>query len=684
MNPENFSESLAEFTLYMKKEKSEIYCHCTRMTIDDRNLLFFAQENQNGDVSWCQHWNAENPTESGSEKSFSMISDSKEMEISHFGAEFETDDLTSAKEKRFHTDDVYVKPLVEFDDKFKEEEDEMKKMGLPLSFLGNPGAGDEKRIPAFKIKDTLGVSTSSTSVNKSKKQRKKKAKNISNQASDIPCMRWQKQLTEDETNMVDKEFETYWTSNGENLVRKSWDELYGEYVVKAGDEIDYDAHKSHDNLCDQFNQLDITEGPLSPSDFDNPFLALFPSGVSMREILISTGKISPEQEELLPEINWTHLWNEHWAKVCCEEYDKFMYMRTEQILDEKLIQDICNELIENVLRLQDEKLVEKRHQDDCNLAVDSIKKHSNKHFGNGMAYWVQKIAEDANSDSNPQGNSHSVENENQQKQTSNNTNENNATENQETNNHVAQNNLSNTNGPVIPCEDDDDDEPPDEFPIVKCQKRPHENEDHDESTKQRLKNSKAAKAFADLGFTFSPGEQLRYPDVSEIRAASVYFTSKDAVKRTKRLNINKKYTYNEDGDIVLGAMGSIKKFPKRHGGIQKAFENPVDEKSNADYDEDSQQQQSEETNKELSNDSEECNQMAVDVYVKSPVEFDDKFKEEEDEMKKMGLPLSFHGNQRVETEPEVKKYWHQRYRLFSKYDNGIVIGMSQKIILKTK
>ena len=199
--------------------------------------------------------------------------------------------------------DVYVKSPVEFDDKFKEEEDEMKKMGLPLSFLGNPGAGDEKRIPAFKIKDTLGMSTSSTSVNKSKKQRKKKAKNISNQASDIPCMRWQKQLTEDETNMVDTEFETYWTSNGENLVRKSWDELYGEYVVKEGDEIDYDAHKSHDNLCDQFNQLDITEGPLSPSDFDNPFLALFPSGVSMREILISTGKISPEQEELLPEIN---------------------------------------------------------------------------------------------------------------------------------------------------------------------------------------------------------------------------------------------------------------------------------------------------------------------------------------------------------------------------------------------
>lgn len=149
MNPENFSESLAEFTLYMKKEKSEIYCHCTRMTIDDRNLLFFAQENQNGDVSWCQHWNAENPTESGSEKSFSMISNSKEMEISHFGAEFETDDLTSAKEKRFHTDDVYVKPLVEFDDKFKEEEDEMKKMGLPLSFHGNQRVETEPEVKKY-------------------------------------------------------------------------------------------------------------------------------------------------------------------------------------------------------------------------------------------------------------------------------------------------------------------------------------------------------------------------------------------------------------------------------------------------------------------------------------------------------------------------------------------------------
>ena len=659
MNPENFSESLAEFTLYMKKENSEIYCHCTRMTIDDRNLLFFAQDNQNGDVPWCQHWNAENPAESCSEKSSSIFSNSKEMEISHFGGEFESDNFTSVKsnieEKPFQTNDVYVKPLVEFDDKFKEQEDQMKKMGLPLSFLGNPGAGDENKIPAFKINDnTLGMSTSSSSIsmssgNKSKKQRKKKAKNISNQSSEIPCITWQKQLTEDETNMVDKEFETYWTLNGENLVRKSWDELYGEYVVKEEDEIDSETHTSQTNLCNQFDQLDITEhGALLPSNSDNPFLALFPSGVSMEEILITTGKISQEKEEkdLIPEVNWTHLWNEHWAKVCREDYDRFLHMRTEQILDEKLIQDICSELIENVVRLQDEKSDEKQHhqqEEDSNLAVDKNKKHSYKHVGNGMAYWIQKIAQDADEDySNQQGDSDSVENNNQQKQTTNNTNENHAAKQPETNNHAAQNNLSNANGTIIPC-DDDDDEPPDEFPIVKCQKRPHENEDHDESTKQRLKNSKAAKAFADLGFTFSPpGEHLRYPDVSEIRAASVYFTSKDAVKRTKRLNINKRYTYNEDGDIVLGAKGNVKNFLNRHGGIQKAFENQEDEKSNADDD----AQPSEETNKELPNDSEECKQTAVEQY--------------------------------VETEPEVKKYWHQRYRLFSKYDNGIVIGKSQK------
>ena len=64
--------------------------------------------------------------------------------------------------------------------------------------------------------------------------------------------------------------------------------------------------------------------------------------------------------------------------------------------------------------------------------------------------------------------------------------------------------------------------------------RTHENEDHDEAVSHALKRSKAGRAFTDLGFTFEPGLNERHPDTKEIQSASVYFASKDIVKRTKR------------------------------------------------------------------------------------------------------------------------------------------------------
>ena len=38
-------ESLAEFTLTLKDE-DEIFCYCTRVTIDDRDLLYFGERTE--------------------------------------------------------------------------------------------------------------------------------------------------------------------------------------------------------------------------------------------------------------------------------------------------------------------------------------------------------------------------------------------------------------------------------------------------------------------------------------------------------------------------------------------------------------------------------------------------------------------------------------------------------------
>ena len=87
--------------------------------------------------------------------------------------------------------------------------------------------------------------------------------------------------------------------------------------------------------------------------------------------------------------------------------------------------------------------------------------------------------------------------------------------------------------------------------------------------------------------------------------ASVYFTSKDAVKKTKRLNINKRYTYDDQGDMVLTNV-------KDHQ-VQQLLNTESDN-----------------------------------------IE-----------------------SQETMPEPEIKKYWHQRYRLFSKFDDGIVIDSAE-------
>ncbi len=152
-----------------------------------------------------------------------------------------------------------------------------------------------------------------------------------------------------------------------------------------------------------------------------------------------------------------------------------------------------------------------------------------------------------------------------------------------------------------PNADDSDDEPPREEKIIKS-KRPHELEDQYDLA---LKKSRGARAMSDLGFTFAPNAHKRHPDTTEIRALKVFFTSKDVVKRTQRLNINKRYEYNENGELV--------------------------DKSD------------------------------FSTFKDDPTETEAEANEAKEE----------------EFNPTTKKYWHQRYRLFSKFDEGIQIDSDE-------
>ena len=86
----------------------------------------------------------------------------------------------------------------------------MKCMGLPLSFIGNPGDDEERNTPNFKL------NISSSASKPSKKERKKKSK-IAKDSQKNSSTGWQLQLSDHEIKSIEDEFNSYWSENAEQL-----------------------------------------------------------------------------------------------------------------------------------------------------------------------------------------------------------------------------------------------------------------------------------------------------------------------------------------------------------------------------------------------------------------------------------------------------------------------------------
>ena len=297
------------------------------------------------------------------------------------------------------------------------------------------------------------------------------------------------------------------------LVLKKWDQLYGDYLVNE--------ETGEQEICDENVRTETTDETSSRLenkniDDDNPFLALFEPLVSQN----IANEYSNKSEG--NDITWNKLWNDTWAKVCMDEYNKFLELRTQEIITEKTIQDVSKDLVEKVVieEEENENVATENTVEEINLCRKPV----------GMAYWLKKVAED-----------HAEYHQNASNESASNENDKSNDNCQKSNTEAVQSqkeNTSNGDKSFSSIDNDDGEEPPDEIPIIRS-KRTHENEDHDEMIKlklieedeevcesnqtyQRLVSSKAGKAFADLGFTFQPGKHQRYPDTSSIRAGTYY------------------------------------------------------------------------------------------------------------------------------------------------------------------
>ena len=290
------------------------------------------------------------------------------------------------------------------------------------------------------------------------------------------------------------------------LVLKKWNQLYGDYLVNE--------ETGEQEICDENVRTETTDETSlrlenKNIDDDNPFLALFEPLVSQN----ISNEYSNKSEE--NDVTWNKLWNDTWAKVCMEEYNKFLELRTQEIITEKTIQDVSKDLVEKVVIEGEENFeVTENNVEEIKLCQKPV----------GMAYWLKKVAED-HAKHHQNASNESASNENAK-----------SNDNCQKSNSEVQSQKENTSNGFSSNDNDDDEEPPDEIPIIRS-KRSHENEDHDEMIKlklieeddevsesnqtyQRLVSSKAGKAFADLGFTFQPGKHQRYPETSSIRAGT--------------------------------------------------------------------------------------------------------------------------------------------------------------------
>ena len=180
---------------------------------------------------------------------------------------------------------------------------------------------------------------------------------------------------------------------------------------------------------------------------------------------------------------------------------------------------------------------------------------------------------------------------------------------------------------------------------------------------------RALRAFDLLGFVFELDAGERFPDTPSIRTASVEWRSKNAVKKSRHYNLSRKsdrdraaLKMDDAGNLIKpSALEKVKKHiltETQDTASSEEFGSPV-----------------EDSEKEKNPDSEE------EFFTPEEDEKDDeKFYDVEPSPKKSKSRSKY---TRLEREPPVpvpeelaafphmSKYWAQRYRLFSMYDDGV-------------
>ena len=182
---------------------------------------------------------------------------------------------------------------------------------------------------------------------------------------------------------------------------------------------------------------------------------------------------------------------------------------------------------------------------------------------------------------------------------------------------------------------------------------------------------RALRAFDLLGYVFEVDAGDRFPDTPPIRTAAIEWRSKNAVKKSRYFNLSRKSDRSRTG-LKMDETGNLLK-PSALEKVKKhILTEPQDSASSEEFG-----SPAEDSEKEKNCDSEE------EFFTPEEEDFKDIAEEKFYDVKSSPKSKSRSKYPKLDREPPVpvpeelssfphiSKYWAQRYRLFSKYDDGV-------------
>ena len=144
-------ESMAEFNIELEEDQDDIFLHCTRITLEDRELLYLSEMKQLWEmVRTCPLVEFPSEYQNDIQKMKDLNLPLSFIDLENFFSKDsfqntvavpeEFDEYTDSsysydeEDELKDTKQIYENPVQDFDPKFDSDVEKMKAMGLPLGF----------------------------------------------------------------------------------------------------------------------------------------------------------------------------------------------------------------------------------------------------------------------------------------------------------------------------------------------------------------------------------------------------------------------------------------------------------------------------------------------------------------------------------------------------------------------